>query len=336
MYKVLLVGSHLGYNLEHYVKMALEKLGHSVTFFGYRSMLGALASPVRMAITRSKDIRTLVELIFLNKINKRLKEEMLKVEPDLVLSIKGEAALPSTIEWFREDLGVKTALWYPDDPRFFDSLVKYVAPHYDYVFTASEKGVKMYKEIGVKSVYHLPFACEPSVHKRVQLSEEEMRRYECDVCFIGSYLPRRARMIGKLRGVNVKVYGPYWRAFARNIKANTGVWGPEMVKAFNAAKMILNIHVKSDLVYKPNMRTFEATGSGAFLLTDQPYELKNCFIPGEEVACYSDEKEFIELAKYYLDVKEERIKISMRGQERAYREHTYEARVKQILEKAKL
>jgi spore maturation protein CgeB len=336
MCKVLLVGSHLGYNLEHYVKMALEKRTHSVTFIGYRSMLGALASPVRMAITRSKAIRTLAEPVFLNEFNKRLKEEALKVEPDLVLSIKGEAVLPSTIEWFRHDMKVKTALWYPDDPRFFNSLVKCVAPHYDYIFTASEKGAEMYEEIGVKNVYPLPFACEPSVHRKIRLSEDDMRKYECDVCFVGSYLPGRARIIRRLSVFNVKVYGPYWGAFAGSVKANTGVWGPEMAKAFNAAKIVLNIHVKSDLAYKPNMRVFEATGSGAFLLTDKPYGLEKLFRSWEEVMCYNNESELVKLVKYYLDNDEERMNISARGQERAYREHTYQDRVKQILEKIRL
>lgn len=332
MLRVLLAGSHLGYNLEHYVKVALEKLGHSVTFFGYRDMARALASPVRMMITRSKTIRSLAEPIFLNKVNERLREEALKAEPNLVLSIKGETVLPSTVEWCREELRAKTVLWFPDDPRFFNSLVKYIAPHYDYVFTASEKAVEMYKGIGVTDIYHLPFACEPSVHRNVRLTEEEMRRYKCDVCFVGSYVPRRARILGKLREFDLKVYGPYWGAFAGGIKANTGLWGPEMVKAFNAAEIVLNIHVKSDLAYKPNMRVYEATGSRAFLLTDKPYGLERLFSLGEEVTCYNDERELIALVEYYLDYSEERVKISAKGQERAYREHTYEERIRKILE----
>lgn len=336
MYSILLTGSHLGYNLEHYVKIALEKLGYCVTFFGYRSMIGSLASPIRMAITRSKTIRKLAKSIFLNKVNERLKGYALKAKPDLLLAVKGEAVLTSTLKWFDEELGAKTVLWYPDDPRYFNSLVKYIAPHYDYVFTASEKGVRMYKEIGINDVFYLPFACEPSVHHRVQLTGEEASKYKCDVCFVGSYLPRRARKIGKLRRVSVKVYGPHWRVFARGIRASVGVWGLEMVKVFSAAKIVLNIHVESDLAYKPNMRVFEATGSGAFLLTDRPYGLERLFRIGNEVVCYNDERELVDLIEYYLENDEERMKIGARGQERGYREHRYENRIRQILEKTKV
>ena len=328
--KVLLLGSHINYNLEHYVKIALEKLGNSVTFFGYREFI---PSPIRMAITRSSVVRNLAKLPLLNKIDKRLRDIALKTAPDLVLSIKGEAILPSTVRWFGEQLGCATALWYPDDPRWFNSLVKHIAPYYDYVFTASEKAVEHYKRIGVKNVYHLPFACEPSVHRRVQLTEKEVEKYKCDICFVGGCRLRRAWIISKLRKFNLKVYGPYWALPSMlGIKASAGVWGPEMVKVYNAAKIVLNIHVKSDLDYKPNMRTFEATGSGSFLLTDRAYGLEKLFEIGREVVCYSNVKELINLIEYYLDDNDERTKISTKGQNRAYKEHTYEKRIKRILE----
>jgi len=66
-----------------------------------------------------------------------------KFNPDLALSIKGDAVKHETVKWMKRELGTKTALWYPDDPRFFNSLVRYIAPSYEYVFTASEKAIPM-------------------------------------------------------------------------------------------------------------------------------------------------------------------------------------------------
>lgn len=83
-----------------------------------------------------------------------------------MLSIKGEAVKPETIEWISREVGAKTALWYPDDPRFFNSLVKYIAPSYDYVFTPLQRAIKRYKEIGCRAVHFLPFACEETIHKK--------------------------------------------------------------------------------------------------------------------------------------------------------------------------
>lgn len=323
----------MNYNLEHYVYMNLKRLGHQVVFYGYRDRIGRLANPVRMGITRSKWLRSLANVFWLNKVNEEIKRLAEEFRHDLVLSIKGEVVKPETIKWISNELSAKTALWYPDDPRFFNSLIKYTAPSYDYVFTSSEKAVEMYKEIGCERVYFLPFACEPTVHKRMELTSEEKEIYGSDVVFVGTYTMRRARLIEALKkaGVKVKVYGPYWKYFKRGCNVHNGVYGPEMVKAFNASKVVLNIHIEEDLMYKPNMRTFEATGSESFLLTDKPYGLEKMFVCGSELVCYEDEKEFIELAKYYLEHEDERVKVGERGRERAYREHIYQHRIKELM-----
>jgi spore maturation protein CgeB len=104
-----------------------------------------------------------------------------------------------------------------------------------------------------------------------------------------------------------------------------------MVRVFNAAKMVLNVHVESDLPYKANMRVFEAAGCGTLLLTDKPYGLEKHFDIGSEIVVYSSEDELIDAVKYYLNNDEEREKIGLRAQSKAYREHTYEERVKNLL-----
>jgi len=331
--RVLLLGSHMNYNLEHYVYMNLVKLGHEVEFYGYKEKLGRLANPIRMVITRSKPVRDLANLFWLNKINDEIKRVAEAFHPDLVLSIKGEAVRPETIEWIKDELGAKTALWYPDDPRFFNSLVRYIAPSYVHVFTASEKAVDMYKDRECEKVHFLPFACEPTVHKQLSSFNGENTTSNLDVVFVGTYTRRRSRLIKALEKARIKVevYGPYWRYFKRGSNVHNGVYGPEMVKLFNSAKIVLNIHVKDDLPYKVNMRTFEATGCGSFLLTDKSYGLEKMFMCGSELACYEDENELIELAKYYLEHKDERTRVGKRGRERTYREHTYEERVKKLL-----
>jgi spore maturation protein CgeB len=332
--RVLLLGSHMNYNLEHYVYMNLVKLDHEVKFYGYKEKLGRFANLIRIAITRSKLVRDLANIFWLNRINDEIKRIAEAFHPDFVLSIKGEVVKPEIIKWIKDGLGAKTALWYPDDPRFFDSLVRYIALSYDHVFTASEKAIGMYKEIGCEKVHFLPFACEPTVHKKLSVRvNEENTTSNLDAVFVGTYTRRRSRLIKALEGAGIKVevYGPYWRYFKRGNNVHDGVYGSKMVKVFNSAKIVLNIHMEDDLPYKVNMRTFEATGCGSFLLTDKSYGLEKMFIYGSELVFYEDEKELIELAKYYLEHEDERIKVGERGRERAYKEHTYEERVKKLL-----
>jgi len=127
----------------------------------------------------------------------------------LLLSIKGEVVKPETVEWIRDELGAKTALWYPDDPRFFNSLVRHMARSYDHVFIASERAICMYREIGCEKVHFLPFACEPMVHERLSPPGEENGNSNLDVVFVGTYARRRGRLIEALEktGIKVQIYG---------------------------------------------------------------------------------------------------------------------------------
>jgi spore maturation protein CgeB len=331
--KTLLLGSHMNYNLEHYVYMNLARLGHEVRFYGYKEKLGRFANPIRMAVTRSKLVRDVANLFWLNRINDEIKEVAEQFRPDLLLAIKGEAVKPETVEWIKDELGAKTALWYPDDPRFFNSLVRHIARSYDHVFTASEKAIGMYREIGCEKVHFLPFACEPTVHKRMGLFGEENTSSHLDVIFVGTYTRRRGRLINALEkaGIKVQIYGPYWRYFKRSNNVHDGVYGPEMVKVFNSAKIVLNIHVEDDLPYKVNMRTFEATGCGSFLLTDCASGMGKLFEINKEIVVYTDESELVKLTKYYVGSKEEREAFAERAQKRVYKEHTYKQRISQLL-----
>ena len=79
------------------------------------------------------------------------------------------------------------------------------------------------------------------------------------------------------------------------------------------------------------MRTFEAAGCGAFLLSDYVGGMENAFDIGKEIACYKSEDEMVEKVRYYLDHPELRNQIALAGQRRAYQEHSFENRIKQIL-----
>ncbi len=333
MAKIFLIGSHLNYNLEHFTKIACEDLGQKVSFFGYKDLMRQYPSFVRMGITRSSKVRSLSKHLFLNRINLAIRNEIRELNPDLVISIKGEMVSPETVDWLRENVGVKTALWFPDDPRFFDSLVKYIAPHYDHVFTASERAITMYREIGVKNVDFLPFACEPTVHKKMNLTEAEYDFYKSDVCFVGTYTPRRAKMIKTLWrvGVNVRVWGPYWQYFVKDSRINAGVFGQEMVKVFNASKIVLNLHEHSDIPYKVNMRVFEAAGCGAFLMTDNSYGLNQMFSIQDEIVTYDSSEDLIRKVGYYLNSEQAGL-FQEKALSRAYEKHTYQLRLKKLLQ----
>ncbi|CAN2045681.1 O-methyltransferase [Candidatus Magnetomoraceae bacterium gMMP-13] len=87
-------------------------------------------------------------------------------------------------------------------------------------------------------------------------------------------------------------------------------------------------HQITDLAGKEtaNMRIFETTGVGIFLLTEYFENLKYYFEPGREIETFRDEKELIEKIQYYLSHPYEREAIARRGQERCLRDYSMEKR----------
>jgi spore maturation protein CgeB len=313
--------------------MALERLGCEVRFVGYREFLGHFATPLRVLITRSEKARLVAEPFALRKFNKAVERTGSQFDPELVLSIKGEAVLPKTVDWFSHSLGAITALWCPDDPRYFNSLSRIIALAYDFVFASSERIVPGYREAGVQNIEWLPFACDPNIHRSVTPSSLETQSYGSDICFVGTFSRKRARMVKALRRAQfkVRVWGPYWKYVTSGHHLNGPAFGHEMARIFSTAKIVLNVHDERDVGFKPNMRTFEVTGCGTLLLSDMAFSLEQFFTPQEELVCYSDETELVKVARHYLERPTERATIAHNGHMRAYRDHTYDQRVEKIL-----
>lgn len=76
-----------------------------------------------------------------------------------------------------------------------------------------------------------------------------------------------------------------------------------------------------------NMRLFEATGIGGFLLTGHYDNLARYFDPGKEVETFSSEGELLEKIRHYLAHPEERRAIAARGQRRCLSEHGMSRRI---------
>lgn len=79
-----------------------------------------------------------------------------------------------------------------------------------------------------------------------------------------------------------------------------------------------------------NMRLFEATGCGVFLLAEHHDNLRDYFEPGVEIETFRDERELIEKVRYYLAHPEEREAIARRGQARCLAEYSMQRRAAEM------
>jgi len=80
-----------------------------------------------------------------------------------------------------------------------------------------------------------------------------------------------------------------------------------------------------------NMRHFEITAAGGFMLCYHQPELAEHFVIGKECDVFRNEHELVEKVQYYLAHPDERAAIALAGQKRALAQHLYGHRLQAVL-----
>lgn len=108
----------------------------------------------------------------------------------------------------------------------------------------------------------------------------------------------------------------------------TAAYGKDLVRLFNRAKIVLNIH--NEDFPDTETRVFETLGCGSFLLSER-LSSENPFSERELVQ-FDDTEDLMRKISYFLDHHEEREAIAERGHSAALKNHTYTYRAQQIVE----
>lgn len=74
--------------------------------------------------------------------------------------------------------------WLLDDPLFWD--LRGFCSLYGYLFAIDRAWISRIKKESLNNVFYLPLGVNPKVYREVELTEEEIRRYSCDVSFVGN------------------------------------------------------------------------------------------------------------------------------------------------------
>jgi Glycosyl transferases group 1 len=116
------------------------------------------------------------------------------------------------------------------------------------------------------------------------------------------------------------------------------VFGAQMIRTLRSGRIVFDSrstmlgrapdNVVCDLAggETSNMRIFEATGSGAFLLTEHYDNLSQFFRIGSEIETFASREELLQKIDYFLEHPEQRRDIARRGQARCLTDHSMEKR----------
>jgi len=254
-------------------------------------------------------------------------------DPDLTLLTDGTVP-PAVMDQLKLVNNGKIAAWYPDHLANLGRQYL-LASDFDACFFKDPYMAEQFRDkLGINAHY-LPEACNPLWHRRVELTPDDRRRYECDLCTASNMYYYRARILEMFKDYDLKIWGisyPSW------LESPLRPWYPdvyvaelEKAKAFAAAKVVLNTMHYAE-IKGVNCRLFEAAGCGAFQIADWKPGLAELFEPEREIVTFRTREELKEKVDYYLAHADERGEIADRAYRRAHREHTYEIRLRKMFD----
>ncbi len=212
---------------------------------------------------------------------------------------------------------------------------------YDFVFSPFAPHVFKLRYFGVKAEY-VPLAFELRILDKLREEKsysENQHNKIYDVVFAGSFHQVHKSRITFLKkiaqtfGDSFHIWSQSYSSLSDDLRRNFrgAAFNIDYYYVLSRSKIVLNHH-GSILPWAHNLRLFETTGIGSFLLTDNLPGVEELFEPGKEIETYSDLDECIEKIRYYLLNEEEREKIAKAGHKRTLNDHTYGKRIEKLFE----
>jgi spore maturation protein CgeB len=196
-----------------------------------------------------------------------------------------------------------------------------IAPAFDLSWTSARVACEWYLVEGGRPVF-MPEGFNAAVYQPRQTGQD------IPVSFIGGAYGYRPGVVDYLlrHGVPLHTFGSGW--------AHSD-WVENIVEIINRSMINLGMGGigYSESFTNVKGRDFEipGTGGGVYLTSFNP-DLAQSFVVGEEILCYSNREEMLELIRHYLAHPEEARAIAARGRERCLREHRWLHRYQKVLE----
>jgi len=322
-----------------YLVNAFRKLGHRTVHVGNDSAWD-LYQTVTGSVEDSKASSQLGQMLT-NCLSEWAYARVAECNPEICIVMAQAPVSPQFPERLAK-LGIVTAFWYVENWRHLPYW-RDIAPRYDYFFHIQPGEFE--RELDAIGCSHHAFVqtgCDPEVHRPVPLNCEERAAYACDLSFAGAGYYNRLQLFKGLTDYDFKIWGVDWpeRELAKQVQGGEHRFDSDaFMKMVAGSKINLNLHSstthegvdpKCDAI---NPRVFEIAAAGGFQLCDPCIGLEQLFDFESELPVYHDLKELRSRIDYYLVHPEEREAMAKRAQERALRDHTYEHRAQQMLDR---
>lgn len=327
--KVAIIGSK-GYDtLEYHLADSFRFLDHEATILDLTEVI-----PVSYAINYHaiKYLKKYDEFIF-----KKLARKVIDMKPDLIIAIY-RFINPICIKSIKNNLPHIPIIHVNPDALTTFELQQIFASPYDFYFTKDPYIVSFMKQKMNLNAFYLPEAFNPRIHPHPEVNRIELeQKTAIDVLVFGYLYPYRTNMIKQLinSGVNVTLFGKKDRRFFEpgldKYFRNEWITGDRKAELLFGSKIVFNNFHYAE-IESVNCKFFEIAGIGAFQICDYRPTVDEYSKVDSAKFTFKSIDEAIDLIKFYLDKPTLRHEMANIQYEHFMQNHTYEHRVKQILE----
>lgn len=244
---------------------------------------------------------------------------------ELVWIEKGNTIRPATLRTLRAALPAVFLISVSEDDMYARHNRSWYYTRglrfYDAVFTTKVYNLEELKRLGARRTELFLDSFDEIVHHPLALSEEDKRKFGCDVGFVGTFENDRARsmLFLAVRGVRVVVWGNGWHAWRGRhenlVIKDRPVYGEDYVKTINATKINLGFLRKMNRD-EVTSRSMEIPACGAFMIAERTARHREFFEEGKEAVFFGSDEELLALVRHYLADESARRRIAAAGRAR--------------------
>ncbi|MEK7635644.1 MAG: glycosyltransferase [Patescibacteria group bacterium] len=273
--------------------------------------------------------------------NGKIKEVLKKIKYDVVWIEKGNTIRPGTLRFIKKNQPQAKLISVSEDDMYakhnHSLYYVYGLKYYDIVFTTKTYNLTELKSLGAKKTELFLDAYDEKLHRPYVLSEEEKKRFSCDVSSIGAFEEDRAMKMLYLaeRGIKIVIWGNSWKSWVGKhsnlIVKNEHLFKEDYSKAINATKINLCFlrKINRDEV---TSRSVEIPACGGFMIAEKTKRHLEFFKENKEAVFFETNEELYDLIKKYLADEPARKKIAEAGRQRVIKSgYNHRVQLKKML-----
>lgn len=240
------------------------------------------------------------------------------------------------------DNDIPTIFWNKEDPPHFEDFLE-TAALFDHVYTTDGNLIDAYRErLGHERVSVLPFAAQPKIHNPARVGRVPRDR---SIAFGGMYFrhkyPERREQLDTLlpaaSRLGLDIYSrqaggdPNYQfpaPYSDHVRGSLPY--RQMLTAYHAYKVILNVNSVVDSPTMCARRIFEATASGAAVVTTPTPAIEE-FFPDGLLTTVSSEDDAYNKMRALVRSTEYRDRLVHRAQRQIWETATYRHRAEQVM-----